>query len=47
MRKIGFVFLTLALAFIALGISGQRTFLYIGIVFLVIGILRLLPRRRR
>ena len=47
MRKIGYVFLTLAIAFIALGISGNRTFLYVGIAFLAIGILRLLPRRQR
>ena len=47
MRKIGYVFLTLAIAFIALGISGNRTFLYVGIAFLAIGLLRLLPRRQR
>ena len=47
MRNIGFVFLVLALAFIALGISGNRTFLFVGIAFLVVGFLRLLPRRRR
>ena len=47
MRNIAFVFLVLAIAFIALGISGNRTFLYIGIAFLFVGFLRLLPRRRR
>ena len=47
MRNIAFVFLVLAIAFIALGISGNRTFLYLGIAFLFVGFLRLLPRRRR
>ncbi len=31
-------FLVLGIAFIALGISGQRTFIYSGIVFLVVGL---------
>ena len=47
MRQIGYMFLVLAIAFIALGISGNRTFLYVGIAFLFVGFLRLLPRRRR
>ena len=47
MRNIGYVFLVLAIAFIALGISGNRTFLFVGIAFLFVGFLRLLPRRRR
>ncbi len=47
MRNVGYVFLVLAIAFIALGISGNRTFIYVGIAFLFVGILRMLPRRRR
>jgi hypothetical protein len=46
MRNISLVFLVLAVAFIALGISGQRTFLFVGLAFLVVAMLRFLPRRR-
>jgi hypothetical protein len=46
MRTIPLVFLVLAIAFIALGISGQRTFLFVGLAFLVVAMLRFLPRRR-
>ena len=38
-------FLALAIAFIAIGISGQRVFLFIGIVFLVLA--AAMFRRRR
>lgn len=38
-------FFAIAIAFIAIGIGGQRAFIYIGIVFLVIAVLRW--RRRR
>jgi hypothetical protein len=46
MRNIAYVFLVLAIAFIAIGISGQRTFIFIGLAFLVVAMLRFLPRRR-
>ncbi len=46
MRNLAVVFLVLAIAFIAIGISGQRTFMWVGIVFLVLAILRGLPRKR-
>lgn len=46
MRNVAYVFLVLALAFIVIGISGQRTFIWIGLVFLVVAMLRFLPRRR-
>ena len=36
--KAGVVFLVLGLAFIALGLAGQRVFLILGLVFLVIGL---------
>jgi len=39
------VFLVLAIAFIAIGLSGQRAFIYVGIAFLAVAILRWLPRR--
>ena len=38
-------FLAMAIAFIAIGISGQRAFIYIGVVFLAIAIAMF--RRRR
>ena len=47
MRNLAVVFLVLAIAFIVIGLSGQRTFLYVGIVFLIIAILRQLPRKPR
>ena len=47
MRNVGYVFLVLAIAFITLGISGNRTFIYVGIAFLFAGVLRLLARRQR
>lgn len=46
MRKFAYAFLVIGIAFIALGISGQRTFLYVGIAFLVVGLLRLLRLQR-
>lgn len=47
MRNLAIVFMVLAIAFIAIGLSGQRTFIYVGIAFLVVAILRWLPRRTR
>jgi hypothetical protein len=41
MRTVSLAFFALAIAFIGVGISGQRTFLYLGIVFLVLASLRL------
>jgi hypothetical protein len=41
MPKVSGAFFALAIAFIAIGLSGQRTFIYIGIVFLVVALLRL------
>ncbi|HET6646818.1 MAG TPA: LPXTG cell wall anchor domain-containing protein [Pyrinomonadaceae bacterium] len=38
-------FLALAIAFIAIGVAGQRTFIYIGIVFLVLALVMLRKRR--
>ena len=40
MRTISMVFFSIAIAFLAIGISGQRTFLYIGIAFMVLAIAR-------
>ena len=45
MKKSFAPFLALAIAFIAIGITGQRVFIYLGIVFLVISVSMI--RRRR
>lgn len=46
MRNAAVVFLVLAIAFIAIGISqGRRAFLFAGIAFLVVAFLRTLRRR--
>lgn len=42
----GIVFLTLGLAFVALGAAGQRVFLFIGIAFLAIAIALMVGRSR-
>jgi len=34
------VFLILAIAFITIGLTGRRTFLFIGVAFLVVAFLR-------
>jgi hypothetical protein len=41
MRTLSMAFFSIAIAFLAIGISGHRTFLYIGIAFLVLAVLRL------
>jgi hypothetical protein len=45
MRNLATVFMVLAIVFIAIGLSGQRPFIYVGIAFLAVAILRWLPRR--
>ena len=42
----GLVFLVAGLAFIAIGSSGQRAFLFIGAAFLVLGLVSLVRQRR-
>jgi hypothetical protein len=44
MSKRGIPFIALGTAFLGIGLAGQRTFLYVGIVFLIIGLV-LLKRR--
>lgn len=44
--KVGLPFLVIGIAFIALGISGQKAFLAIGIAFMVLGAV-LMARQRR
>lgn len=41
MKSIGFVFMTLGIAFVAIGANGENTFLWSGSSFLFIGILGL------
>ena len=40
MHRAAMVFFILAIAFIAIGASGRRTFLFVGIAFLVVALLR-------
>ena len=40
MRNTAMVFLILAIAFITIGLSGRRTFIFVGIAFLVVALLR-------
>ncbi|HXD32839.1 MAG TPA: hypothetical protein VN643_17075 [Pyrinomonadaceae bacterium] len=46
MRHAHFAFLALGCAFLAIGLGGQRAFIYIGIVFLIIAFLRWNRARR-
>ncbi|HEV2885257.1 MAG TPA: hypothetical protein VGW36_10385 [Pyrinomonadaceae bacterium] len=45
MRTLPIVFLILALTFIVIGISGQRAFIYVGVGFLVVALLRFIRTR--
>lgn len=40
MRNVAVVFLILAIAFLAIGLSGRRTFIFVGLAFLVVALLR-------
>lgn len=40
-------FLALAIAFIAIGISGQHTFIFLGIIFMILGVVVFGKSRRR
>lgn len=40
MRNAAMGFLILAIAFIAIGLRGRRTFLFVGVAFLVVALLR-------
>ena len=45
MRNVALVFLVLAIAFITIGLCGRRTFIFVGIAFLVVALLRWLRAR--
>jgi hypothetical protein len=45
-QRAGFPFIALGIAFVVLGITSNRTFLYVGIVFIVAAF-ALLARARR
>ena len=47
MDKIGYPLIAIGIAFVAIGISGQRTLLYVGVVFVLIGMAQLVRARRR
>jgi hypothetical protein len=40
MRNSAVAFLALGIAFLAIGINGHKTFIYIGIVFMIIALVR-------
>ncbi len=40
MRNVAMVFLILAIAFISIGLTGRRTFIFVGVTFLVVALLR-------
>jgi hypothetical protein len=44
MRTLPIVFLILAIAFIVIGLSGQRAFIFVGAAFLVVALLRFMKR---
>lgn len=46
MRNAAVAFLVLGIAFLAIGLSGQRAFIYAGIAFLVVALLRFWRPRR-
>jgi hypothetical protein len=45
-RYAPFPFLTLGLTFIAIGVSGQSTLMYVGIVFLILALVMFLKLRK-
>lgn len=46
MRYAPFPFFALAIAFIAIGATGQRTFIYVGIAFLVLALVMMRKLRK-
>jgi hypothetical protein len=46
MRYAPFPFLALAIVFIAIGVTGQRTFISVGIVFLVLAFVMMARMRK-
>ena len=46
MRYAPYPFITLAIAFIAIGATGQRTFIYVGIAFFVLALVMMAKRRK-
>jgi hypothetical protein len=47
MRYAPFPFFALGIAFIAIGSTGQRTFIYVGIVFFVLALVMLARMSKR
>lgn len=47
MRTISLAFFAIAIAFFGIGISGHRTLLYVGIIFLALAILQLVRNSKR
>jgi hypothetical protein len=47
MRVVSLAFFAIAVALFGIGLSGQRTFLYVGIVILILAILQLVRNSKR
>jgi sulfite exporter TauE/SafE len=47
MPKAGFPFIILGIAFVAIGISTNRTFMFAGLAFIILGFAVILRGRRR
>ena len=45
-RQVGYPFLALGIALVAIGISSNRTFLFAGVAFLIISLIPLIRGRR-
>ena len=45
-RQVGYPFLALGIALVAIGISSNRTFMYAGVAFLIISLATFLRGRR-
>jgi hypothetical protein len=46
-QNVGIPFLTVGIAFVALGAAGRRAFLAIGLAFIALGLVMLIRHRRR
>ena len=46
MRKVGFPFLALGVALVAIGITSNKTFMYAGVAFLIISFAMIFRGRR-
>jgi hypothetical protein len=45
-RQVGFPLLALGIALVAIGISSNRTFMYVGVAFIIVSLVPFLRGRR-